>query len=209
FGTTPRPVDTTDHPELQGVTQNDANRLRYATGATSPRDGPAPALLAITDPKSRAKLSTNLTGSVTVAHLLVGITGQDDLMPVYQDLGGGDLATLLQNLDLPVTPEDKITIVGSTDGITPDVVGVAQGNEGAQGSLSLTTLGVAADPRLMAPVTGNGAGFHFYQLTASGSVDLGTATIQATAVNHAPVLAPISSQAVTYGSTVTFTASAT
>jgi hypothetical protein len=128
FGTTPQPVDASKHPELQGVTQNDANRLRYATGATSVRDAPNPALLAITDPTARAKLSTSLTGpSVTVAHLLVGITGQDDLLPVYQDLGGGDLATLLQNLDLPVTPEEKITIIGSTDGTTPDVVGLVNG----------------------------------------------------------------------------------
>jgi hypothetical protein len=90
-----------------------------------------------------------------------------------------------------------------------DLVGVAQGQEGAQNSLVKTMLGLATDTRLAAPVTGAGAGLHFYHLTSSGAVDLGLAPIQAPAVNHAPVLSPIANQAVTFGSTVTFTASAT
>ena len=100
-------------------------------------------------------------------------------------------------------------VLGSTDGVNMDIVGVAQGQEGAQTSLDLTALGLMTDTRLFAPVTGTGAAFHFYQLTSSGAVDLGLAPIQTTALNHAPTLALISNQAVTLGTTVTFTASAT
>jgi hypothetical protein len=205
--------DTAGYPldQLGGVTESSANRLHFATnGLTS--EPPAPALLALAATTSRAKIAATLTGpSLNVAHLIAAVVpaGAADQLPVFTDLGGGDFATLLAGVNLAVSPGDKIMILGSTDGTSLNIVGVSQGQEGAQNGLSRTMLGLATDGRLAAPVSGSRPGLHFYELTSTGSVDLGTAAIQTSAVNHAPVLSPIANQAVAFGSTVTFTASAT
>jgi hypothetical protein len=195
---------------LVGVTQSSANRLDFSTGAPS-GDPPNPALLAfVAEGSARANIGFQAAHTLTVQHLFVGLQSTvADALPAFQDLGGGDLATLLTHANIAADPRDKIIVLGSTDGVNFDIVGVAQGQEGAQNSLVKTVLGLTTDTRLAAPVTGAGAGLHFYHLTSSGAVDLGLAPIQAPAVNHAPVLSPIANQVVTFGSTVTFTASAT
>ncbi len=210
FDTAEYPVDPVD-PSLQGVTESSANRLHFATNGLA-TEAPAAALLAVSNSTSHLKLITHLTAlSFNVAHLLVAVSHHvvGDLLPVFQDLGGGDLATLLANANLSVSANDTVMFLGTINGTKLDIVGVAQGQEGAQNSLSLTVLGMAIDGRLQAPVTGANAGFHFYKLTSTGSVDLGTAAIQTTLVNHTPVLAPIDNQVATPGTAVTFTASAT
>jgi hypothetical protein len=198
------------NPALNTVTESSAGRLGYTTGAAS-GDPPNKALLRVLENGSMAaNIGFPAANTLAVKDLLVGLESPVlDAIPVFQDLGGGDLAKLLNGANIPADPLDKIIVLGSTDGTHLDIVGVAQGREGAQNSLLTTALGLATDTRLAAPVTGAGAGLHFYHLTSSGAVDLGLAPIQGSAVNHAPVLSPIANQAVTYGSTVTFTASAT
>src|SRR5262249_11587577 len=148
--------------------------------------------------------------SLTVKDLILSIKseGDDDSMPRIINLGGGNLATLLANADVPVGPDDTITVLGSTDGVTLDVVAVAKGEEGAQNSVVATALGVMAATMLSAPLSGSDAALHFYPLTASGAIALGLATTSATTPNNPPVLADISNHAVTSGTTVSFTASA-
>ena len=199
------------------IVESSAARLKFAAGSTgSPIQGggspPATALLALVDPAAtdKADIAFPAANSLAVVDLLVGVVSADgDTMPTFQDLGGGDLATLLNNADVSVVPGDSLLVIGSTDGHSPDIVAVAQGQDGAQNSLSMTQLGVVADDRLVAPVSGSGAAFHFYRLTASGSVDLGTAAIQLSVPNNPPVLADISNHVVTAGTNLTFAAIAT
>ncbi len=208
FSTTAYPVPQYD-PGLANVTESSARRLTYTLGAGG--DPPNPLLLRVDEKGSiRANVGFPAANPLAVKDLLVGLQpAAADTLPVFQDLGGGDLATLLNKASLAAGPLDKVIVLGSTDGVNLDIVGVAQGNEGAQNSLAKSVLGLATDGRLAAPVTGTGAALHFYRLTSSGSTDLGLAPVGASAVNHAPVLALIANQAVTFGSTVTFTASAT
>ncbi len=204
-------------PSLQGVMEDDDARLNFAVGSLKGRDLdanwlPNPALLNLTSKDIRAKLGPNLTGDpITVHGLVIGVKslGQGDLFPIFQDLGGGDLATLLANADIPVTALDSLILLGSTTGAKLDIIGVAMGQEGAQHSIAATALGVAADDRLLSPVTGDATGFHLYQLTSGGSIDLGVVSVQALAPNHSPILASIANKTVDAGTAVTFTASAT
>ena len=196
--------------DLEAVTESSAKRLDYSTGAAG-GNPPEPLLIEASDQTStRANIGFPAANTLTVQHLFVGVVSPfADTQPFFQDLGSGDLATLLDNANLAVNPADELIVLGSTTGTTIDLVGVAQGEEGAQNSLSMTVLGLTTNARLQAPVSGSGAALHFYQLETGGAVDLGLAPIQSTEVNHAPTLAPIDNQAVTFGSIVTFTASAT
>jgi hypothetical protein len=210
FQSPPPEFSHTDLPTIvSGIEESSADRLDWSTNAPN-GDPPDPALVKFAAGSStRANIGFPAATTLQVQHLYVGVVSPfADAITVLQDLGPGDLATLLNNANLPVDPADQLVVFGSTDGTSIDVVGVAQGNEGAQDSLSMTVLGLTTDNSLQAPVSGTGAALHFYQVTASGDVDLGLAPIETTPVNHAPTLAPISNQAVTFGSTVTFTASA-
>ena len=205
-----------------GIVESSAARLKFAAGSTgsATQNGgspPATALLALVDPSAADKAGIDFpaANSLTVADLLVGVVSPDgDTMPTFQDLGGGDLATLLNNANILVGPDDSLLVIGSTDGKSPDIVAVAQGQDGAQNSLSLTQLGVMTDDRLVASVSGSGAAFHFYQLAPAGATDLGTGAIQLSSVNPAPLLTlaasnpmPIAGQPLTLTATVTPSAS--
>jgi hypothetical protein len=201
------PYDTT----LDNVTESSILRLGFATGAPQSA-APDPALLAISpyNTQIRANIGFPAANTLNVQHLYIGVASSTlETPPSFQDLGSGDLATLLNKAHLSLNPDDQLIVLGSTNGSSIDIVGVGQGQEGAQDLLPTTLLGLTTDSQLQVPVTGSGAAFHVYQLTSSGDVDLGLAPIQATPVNHAQTLAPIRNQAVTFGSTVTFTASAT
>jgi hypothetical protein len=196
---------------LESVTESSANRLLFATGVLGGVTPNSKLLAVSTDDIIQAKVGLPAGNSLNVKDVVVGIRplGGDDFMPRFEDLGAGDLATLLNNASIPAGPDDTVLVLGSTDGTNLDVVSVAKGQEGAQNSLSATGLGVMADTRLYAPLSGPGAALHFYHLTASGPVDLGLANLSATVPNHTPVLASISNQAVASGTPVTFTAGAT
>src|SRR5262249_48766165 len=164
--------------DLSTITENSAGRLLFSTGANPLfQTFPRPTLLRVQDNGTiRAKMDFGATApSVPVAHLLVGIKaiGSDDATPLFQDLGAGDLATLLASADLPIGPHDTLLVIGSTTGAAPDIFAVAAGQEGAQNSLSLSLVGLFGDSRLDAPATGAGAALHFYQQTSSGLMDLG------------------------------------
>ena len=70
--------------------------------------------------------------------LIIGVKpfGDDDALPTFWDLGGGDLATLLNNANVPVGPDDSLMVIGSTDGQHANILAVAAGQEGAQNSFS-------------------------------------------------------------------------
>ena len=209
FGVPPQPVQQNDGGTLSGVSESSAGRLHYSLNEAS-GTAPNPALFQVKDANVKAKLGLPTTTSLTVKHLLVGVKSSGgDTAPVFTDLGGGDLATLLNDANILVAPGNSLLVVGSTDGVKPDVIAVAQGQEGAQNSLSLSVLGLMGDSRLAAPVSGAGAGLHFFRLTAAGPVDLGLAPIATTPINHAPTLALLDNQVVSVGTTVRFTAAAT
>ncbi|WP_148597944.1 FG-GAP-like repeat-containing protein [Aquisphaera giovannonii] len=213
---TPQTFQATAYPvplynaALATVKENSANRLLFATDQGG--DGPNPILLKLNDDGTlRAKLALPASGSVAVKDLVVGIVpfGDSDATPTFVDLGGGDLATLLNDADLPVGPDDSVFVIGSTTGTAADIVSVAQGHEGDQDSFASTILGVLAASADAAPVSGSGAALHFYQLSGGKSVDLGLAPVLVTPVNHPPTLATIANQVVTPGTAVTFKAAAT
>ena len=192
---------------LDNVTESDAARLDYSTDSAGGAP-PDKALLQLgSNGTIRANVGFQAANPISVQHLFIGLQSNlVETMPTFVDLGSGDLATLLNNANIPADPLDQMIVLGSTDGSTIDIVGVASGQEGAQNSLNMSVLGLTTDPRLQASVSGTGAAFHFYQLTSTGAVDLGTAAIETTSVNHPPVLASIGNQVTTPGSTVTFTA---
>ena len=185
--TSPRWPSTSTTRSLAGVTESSDKRLAFDHWFDrSRRASPDPALFR-SMPRPRApNIGFQAANTVTVKDLVVGIQSSVvETMPVFQDLGGGDLATLLNNANISVSPDDSLIVIGSTDGQTPDIVAVAQGQEGAQNSFSPTELGLITDTCAWAPVSGSGAGLHFYELTSYGIYGPGDGRHQSfTAVGH-------------------------
>ena len=145
FTTDDEPVDADYSSKLDDVTQSDANRLAFTVGSSVYSGAPPdPAILNLVSPKLRAQIGPSLDGGpVTVKDLEVAVVegGDMDLLPVFQDLGSGDLATLLSNADLTANPQDDVIILGSTTGGSLDIV--AAPDAATATSLSATMLGVS------------------------------------------------------------------
>ena len=174
-------------------------RLPWARASTRGAP-PDPTILNLVSPKVRAQIGASLDGNpVAVKDLEVAVVegGDMDLLPVFQDLGSGDLATLLSNADLMANPQDDVIILGSTTGGSLDIV--AAPDAATATSLSATMLGVSDDPRLLVPLDpASGASpWHLYQLTSSGPVDLGTLSTSTISPDAPPVATPIPDQVVT------------
>ncbi len=201
FVTEDEPVDADYSATLDGVTESDANRLAFTVGSSIyTGDPPDPALLAVSSGTERAQVGASLYGSpITVKDLEVAVVegGDMDLLPVFQDLGSGDLATLLANANLPANAQDDVIILGSTTGGSLDIV--AAPDAATAGSVSASLLGVSDDSRLLAPLNpASGSGpWHLYQLTTNGPVDLGTLQTSTVSPNAPPVVAPVPDQVVT------------
>ena len=106
------------HPD---IVESSAARLQFAAGTLgTPIAGqnflPDPALLnSAAAATNKADIALPPGASVHVADLLVGVETDDgDIMPTFQDLGGGDLTTLLNNANIPVGPDDSLLVIGST-----------------------------------------------------------------------------------------------
>ena len=168
FGPLPLPVQQDEKGTLTQVSESSAGRLYFSLDEAS-GTAPNPALFHVGDANVQAKLGLPSTSSLTVKHLLVGVkSAGGDTAPTFTDLGGGDLATLLNEAKVLVAVGDSLLVVGSSDGVNPDVIGVAQGQEGAQESLSLSVLGLMGDSRLAAPVSGVGAALPFLPVDHRG-----------------------------------------
>jgi hypothetical protein len=218
FSSFPLPVENSQNNEaLNNVTESSLDRLVFAAGSRfydidKLYSVPNPALIVSDVPNATAKLGVTLTGSpITVHDLVIGVVnaGADDLLPVYYDLGGGDLATLLANANIPISVNDSVIVLGSTTGTTLDIVGTAD-NLAVGGTFTATNaLAISSDPRLRLPVTATATDFKLFDVLGATPASLGSITVQATDPNQPPVIGPISSRDVTPGTMTTFTVTAT
>ena len=110
FTTEDEPVDADYSAKLDDVTQSDAGRLAFTVGSSVYAAAPPDAtLLSVSAGTELAQIGASLYGSsVKVKDLEVAVVegGDMDLLPVFQDLGSGDLATLLSNANLIANPQE-------------------------------------------------------------------------------------------------------
>lgn len=180
-----------------GDLENSGARLALSVGsdedvATLKRDPAIKSVFPNPDrTASRVALSLGVE-PIRVVRAAIGVVplGQDDIMPVFYDLGAGDLATLLsQNIDIGLG--DKVIVIASTTGNGIDIFGVAQDFAGDVRDVDLGNgLAAVSDPKIRGdlfdaagqPVL---AALSLYQQTAAGPVQIGT--VGASVNNPTPV----------------------
>ncbi|MDB5392366.1 MAG: Hemolysin-type calcium-binding region, partial [Planctomycetaceae bacterium] len=165
--------------QFPAVTEDSVKRLRFATGASTAGSPPANAFLT-SNKTSLYSIAANFASPVTVQSAVVGIFIDDDTMPTYFALGGGNLSDVLATARLPVQAGDKWILLASTDGTTLDIVGTTPGQEAVLANLDISQLGLSTTSALAATV-GSSPALNVVQLTDQGPVVLGSATIQGVA----------------------------
>ena len=171
------PTELSGSLGIPGAAENPTARLLYATGGTYARrgDAPLPALLQKYGQFSvyeRYKLDGTLTSNnSTVARIIVGTVSEfgDDFLPEFQDMGSGTLSSLFGGANFMMPKGGQIIVIGSTDGVRADIIGIPTSAAGIQNSLSLSALGIAADSRLQGQA---GDTFNLYRLPVSGPAEL-------------------------------------
>jgi uncharacterized delta-60 repeat protein len=196
FNADPEPVETSGNAALDGVTESSDLRLAFTTGSpTLEGVPPDPKLLTVATTSARAKLGVQLTGGpVTVKDLVLAVIPPDgsDLFPVFQDLGSGDLATLLANADPLANPDDQVIVLGTTTGQSLDIV--AAPDAATAGAFNLSQLGVATDSSIRAALDDDSGTntWQIFQLTGGGSAaPLGSFLAATTSLYPPLVAAPV------------------
>lgn len=162
--------------EFPGITENSRRRLWFAAGGPAPGSPPSSAILNSGIQSSLYSLAASISTPIMVQKVIVGIIEDDDTMPTYFNLGGGNLADVLADSRLPVQDGNKFVILGSTDGTTLDIVGAVPGQQAVLDSLDISQLGLSTNVKLQA-IAGSAPTLNLFRLTNLGPVALGSASI--------------------------------
>ena len=184
----PREAYIKDEELFTPGSENSIARLKFGVGSirnTSPPPVPAgPLALAANADSLRANLPYTPTGQgPTTARMLLGIVDKraGDLLPIFQDLGQGNIDQLLAAARLSVVAGTEVILLGSTDGTRLDIVGVPNGTTFDLSQFVPSFLDITADSRLQASIDPDVQtnGFQLFHVPESGApVLMGAVAVQ-------------------------------
>lgn len=166
--------------------ENSVRRLRFAAGTLhdEPTEAPEDEAQVVDEESQRAFMAYLPSGQgPTVARMLLGTIRSDlsESLPEFEDLGEGTIAQLLAAARLETRSGARFILLGSTDGIRLDIVGIPHGSTFDLADLDPTFLGISANSELQLAFNTDGSSndFQLFYIPESGSpVQMGTAQVQ-------------------------------
>lgn len=176
-----------EQDEVAPGDENPVRRLRFAAGARndSAVEAPENEAMIVAGDSVRASFRFLTSGQgPTVARLLLGTiqSGVGEYLPVFQDLGSGNIEQILTATRLAAQSGAQYILLGSTDGTHLDIVGIPHGSTFNLANFESNYLGIAANTALQLtydPDAGTND-FQVFHVPESGSpILLGSAEVQA------------------------------